>query len=368
MAKMKCTLIAHSISRHLQHVYTGFNLLQKRGVIDLDQVIVKEDIVDENKLQHLRDHKHAQLTVVLNDKIKIFYDTHDSGEIDEYYLHASDYYFKRSYSPAFLPSPEKEKIFPMGLYYPILPDGFDKLGVQRAFSVAKGRKKISEALSFIEWFDSFRYTARVSDLWSFPDYDAPPKILFMVMAYDPHDKQDRADEKVEERRYINEARAQCIAMLRKEFKDNFYGGFIHTGYAVKNYKEFLMPDKTLSSRKNYMNLLKSYPICLATTGLHLSIGAKFAEYIAFSKAILTEKLNFEVPGNLQKDKNYLEFSTPENCVENAEKLFSDKVLRNSMMTNNAKYFHAYTRPRCIGAQYPPDSAGGRGKKIKLISA
>jgi hypothetical protein len=364
MAKIKCTLIAHSISRHLQHIYTGFNLLHKRGIIDVSQEIVKENMLDDTKEQHLRDHKHAQLKVILNDTINIFYDTHDSGEIDEQQLATTDYYFKRSYSTAFLQplGQQKEKVYPMGLYYPILPNGFDKLGVQRAFSLANGRKKISEALSFIEGFDSFRYTARVNDLWAFPDYGAPPKILFMVMAYDPHDKQDRPDEKVEERRYINEARAQCIAMLRKEYKDNFYGGFIHTAYAAKHYKEFLMPDKTLSSRKNYMNLLKSYPICLATTGLHLSIGAKFAEYIAFSKAILTEKLNFEVPGNLQKDKNYLEFSTPENCVENAEKLFSDKVLRNSIMTNNAKYFHAYMRPDVLVLNTLLTTLGEEAKK------
>ena len=72
-----------------------------------------------------------------------------------------------------------------------------------------------------------------------------------------------------------------------------------------------------------------------------------AEYIALSKAIVTEKMNFKVTGNLQKDINYLEFTSPKECLDKSARLFQDKNLRNDLMTNNAKYYNAYLRPDAL---------------------
>ena len=179
---------------------------------------------------------------------------------------------------------------------------------------------------------------------SLPDYDSPPKILFMVGAWDPYDHPDRLKEKVEEREYINKTRANCIRLLKDEFGSDFYGGFIHTDFAVKHYRDLLLPDNTQSSKINYVDRVKSYSICVATTVLHGSIGWKFAEYVAFSKAILSEKLNYEVLGNLEKGRNYLAFSSPEECVERAKQLCSDRELRNYLMTNNSRYYQSYLKP------------------------
>jgi hypothetical protein len=83
---------------------------------------------------------------------------------------------------------------------------------------------------------------------------------------------------------------------------------------------------------------------VATTGLHGSTGWKFAEYIAFSKAIVSEELNYEVPGKLEHGKNYLAFNSPEDCVNQVRLLFSDHHLRNSIMANNALYYLSFLRP------------------------
>ena len=160
----------------------------------------------------------------------------------------------------------------------------------------------------------------------------------MVRAWDPYDRPDRERKTIEDFLQINETRAQCVKFLREEFGDKFYGGCSHTEHAVKNYKECLMPDNTLSSQRNYIRLLRSYPICVATTGLHGSIGFKFAEYVASSKAILSEKLNYEVPGGLEAGNNYIEFDFPEDCVNKARQLFSDSGLRRQIMKNNAIYY------------------------------
>jgi hypothetical protein len=104
----------------------------------------------------------------------------------------------------------------------------------------------------------------------------------------------------------------------------------------------LPPEAT--SQKNYLQTLKSFPICVATTGLHRSNGWKLAEYVAFSKAILTEKLAFEVPGRFKPERNYLEFSSPDDCVHCALRLIEDRSLRLALMRNNAAYFQLYLRP------------------------
>ena len=46
--------------------------------------------------------------------------------------------------------------------------------------------------------------------------------------------------------------------------------------------------------------------------------------MAFSKAILTEKLIYGVPGDFESERNYLEFASPETCVDAAIRLVEDR--------------------------------------------
>ena len=63
-----------------------------------------------------------------------------------------------------------------------------------------------------------------------------------------------------------------------------------------------------------------------------------------SRSIVAEPLNYEAPGNLKSGTNYLEFRSPDECVEKVSQLFSDKELRYHMMAQNLKYYHSYLRP------------------------
>ena len=50
--------------------------------------------------------------VILNDKIKVCYDTHDRNWIDEEILSGVDFYFKRSFDEDYLSNvAEKSKVF-----------------------------------------------------------------------------------------------------------------------------------------------------------------------------------------------------------------------------------------------------------------
>jgi hypothetical protein len=279
--------------------------------------------------------------VLINKRLTLHYDTHDSWEIDEEYLSACDFYFKRSFSSSHLKNlaANRHKIYPLGLVYQLYPSQWDRFAVQRSIFLDNyDRGKLKELLRSFLPIDP----RKLSSMESLPDSDAPSKIIFMARAWGPHEAPSQ--DKVEEFLHITEIRAKCIRMLRNEFGANFYGGFIHSDFASKNYKDALLPENSLSSSRNYLNLLRNFPIGVATTGLHGSIGWKFAEYVALSKAILSEKLSYEVPGDLREGVNYLVFSSPEDCVMKAKQLSSDHQLRNSMMIKNSRYYQSYLRP------------------------
>lgn len=346
MPTLTCRLLSHSNCTPLQQLYTGFSLLQRSGIVALEQTIVRQDIRNARAAQHLRYARYAHLRVVINGRLKVHYDVHDSREIDEEYLDSSDCYFKRSYCPSYLEGlgKNRHKVRPFGLNYLVYPDSADRFALQRGVFLPDPEKgKLKEMLRA----GGLVFSPTVSSLQALPDHDTPSKILFMTGVWDPHDDPERAQDKIEERIRINETRAGCVRLLRREFGSSFYGGLIHSDFARKNYRNALLPDNSLSASRDYFGILKSHPICVATSGLHGSIGWKFAEYVACAKAILSEKLNYEVPGGLAPGVNYAEFHSPEDCVTQATRLLCDRQFRNSLMTSNARYYRSHLRPDAL---------------------
>ena len=172
-----------------------------------------------------------------------------------------------------------------------------------------------------------------------------PRVLFMARAWDPAGEGAplSAEDKAE-REQINKTRARCIELLRKELGPLFYGGFARNTYAIQTYKELVLESPVSSGKKNYLSLLQHYPICIATTGLHGSIGWKLAEYVAFSKSVVSERLKPVVPCGFEPKRNYFEFDTPEECVRKTVQLIEDKSARQLMMENNWAYYNSHLSP------------------------
>lgn len=346
VSKIKCRLISSSNAPHLQQLYAGFLILHRNGIIDLEQQISKQEHLTRPAEYHLRDAWRVHLSVVVDDKLKLHYDTHDSWEIDEEQLANSDFYFKRTFKPGIAEKlgAEGRKLRPLGLNYAVLPNGPDGRALRRSICLSVGRQRIIDIIRSLSLPDPLIFAPRLRKMWSLPEFDAPPKALFVTGAWDPHDNPQRPPESVREIHGISEARAECLRLLRKELGDRFFGGFARSPYALKHYGDLVIPDCSLGTQGNYLKLMKQYPICVTTVGLHGSVGWKLAEYVAFGKAIVTEKLNCVVPGDFSKDANYLEFSTPQECVEKVKLLLADAGLRRQMMANNAAYYHSFLRP------------------------
>ena len=147
----------------------------------------------------------------------------------------------------------------------------------------------------------------------------------------------------EERHAINESRAACIRLLRREFADRFFGGVAASEFTRREYADVVLDDPSLARKDAYLAFMKTFDIHISTMGLHGSTGWKFAEYIAASKVIVCEPLCYESSGGLADGVHYLSFTDADSCVENVHALLDDTA-RAEMTARNHSYAESYLRP------------------------
>jgi hypothetical protein len=320
-------------------------MLSHRGVINLKVV---------------KDHDYRSgllappfLLAVIDDSIRVIYDTADSSDIDTQKLALCEVYFKRSYDPAIVTGlKEDNKIYPLGFNYPVY--------AKHDFSWFQNSWNFMTDKSFLKK-DAFRQYIRTSTLWSrllrptngrfdcsaealegLPLLSREPIILFFARLWDP--KRAKRSDLEDERHYINTMRVECIRKLKAQFGSLFSGGLEPNEFAINHYPDYVVPDPTITRKHVYLRNLKRASICVATMGLQQSNGWKLGEYIAGAKAIVTEKLYHCVPGDFNKGMNYLEFETPDQCVSGVQELVEDPGKRYAMMKRNFDYYHSYLRP------------------------
>lgn len=349
MSKLNCEVIVYGNKGHTQQILTGYFLLKQQGIINLTSKIKNIKPQDIDKTNPFKDAKQYHVKVVLDNEIIIYYDMHDSYEIDKNELYKVDIYFKRSYMSSYIDTFKKEeskKIVSFGLNYWVYPNDIDIHNIKRSlFLSSKGKEKLGMFLRAINLPTSLTNAPNLKDLQDFPLLNKTNnRVLFMVRAWDPYDTKDRSLDAIQQLNEINDTRASCIRSLRKEFGKDFYGGFSETSYTLKYYKDCIVPDNNLTTKSRYLNLLKQYQICIATTGLHSSIGWKFAEYVAMSKAIVSEKPIYSLPENFKVGKNYLEFASVSECIEKTLFLYQNDNERFEMMINNAEYYYHNLKP------------------------
>ncbi len=342
---LDCEIFAHSDTEHLQQIFTGFNLLHRKGFLKLKQTIPAEFLHNKSSADRWNDYKFLNVKVILNGNTRIYYDLHDWNWIDEKLLADADFYFKRSYDRAQISQyKENSKIFPLGLNYPVVSDQRDFFKLRRAkFYQGKDRiKTIVKSLKFAETLGFDGGAEQLNYLEALPDFNLEPKILFMARAWDTNRIESR--EQKESVEQINESRAAYVRALRQEFGLRFFGGLAHDDFSRKYYRDCLLPDESLADKRKYLEFVKTFPICVATTGLNRSNGWKLGEYVALAKAIITEPLHYQVTGDFAAGKNYLEFTDTEQLRQTAAKLLDDKELRVRLMLENYQYYNAFVRP------------------------
>lgn len=329
MKKIECT-VEYLNSPHLAQLYHGFLLLEKKGIINLK-------FYQSNNSQTGK----PVIRVKLNEEISLVYDTLDglnwNNSLDRLgnmsYFASNfdcDFYFKRSYAKE-LSDPELNgpKVLPLGLNYnidteilfPSLRDHVKKL----VFYFLKSKKK----------------SVAQSDFEYYPIFNDKPRILFLARLWNPDEIENNSIVK-HEREVINFNRIEFIKICKEYYGDYFTGGL-----QLDKFAQSLAPELCVSSsstsKVSFLNQIKQHDICISTLGLHGSTGWKFGEYIAASRAIVSEPLVYDSPG-LSEEKHYLSFSTKDELIHSIDSLFNNKNNLREMMLNNYHYYNNYLRP------------------------
>ncbi len=347
---VECEVFETSDSSHLSQVYTGLAMLAQRRQIRLRIRKAPRSRDDPTAAPHLRDAWRARLEVVVARRVRVCFDVHDSWEVDTALLRRVNYYFKRSYSSRELAAVGvlAPTLLPLGLNYPVVSDRFDLELARRAIRYQPTlRSKLAHAAAAVPWLDRWAFAPRVGRIEAEPNRRLALSVLFVARAWDPAEIANYPREMVEQRLCLNEQRASCMRALRQRFGAQFYGGLIADSYSRRAYPDVAGTPGVSTHRGRYLAFARSVPICVASNGLHGSTGWKFAEYLAMARAIVSEPLNYELPGALAAGTHYLAFRTPEQCVAAVELLMRDEERRYAMMCSNAEYYRRYVRPDAL---------------------
>lgn len=319
--RLEVTLYCGDLTAHRQHIYTGFSMLAQQGLIRLRQVYGGHGVAASAGGR------------------RAYFDVDDGPDISAAALAGADVYFKRSYSvDAVRPLDGHARIRPLGLNYCVFPDGPDAAGALRALrrEPSTGRR-IAGALRALCLSGAF--VPRVTAFENPPQPAAEPRVLFLTRAWNPRPTANRGAGP--SRQDINETRAACIRALRREFGARALAGFEPSPLVSERFPGLEAP--VPMAQAAYLARLPSFPICVATTGLHGSIGWKMAEYVASARAIVTEPLNYCVPG-FEAGQHYLPFESVDQCVEAVGALFDDRARRAAMMAANQRFYRDRVRP------------------------
>lgn len=328
--KLRVKLIILSKLAHNRLIVTGFHELSKK------KKIILEIVEDYKRGQDLKIEGITE--AIIDNRIKIAYDTMDgynfNTKLMDDYLDDVDYYFKRSYSKdynrLFFPK-NSNKIYPLSFNY----------DVSYFFNPMDFSHSLSDVLTLVR---------KMLLGYNIHAYERKPlikrnnTILFMCRLWDPESKEVKNDCKAQaERRIINQMRIDIIRALRQKYGDSFLGGVYDNEYARKICPDLIL-GKKMTRKRHYLSIMKKSCICIASTGLHKSIGWKFAEYVVAGKAIVSEPLCYEVNGEFKKGRNYLEYSSVEECIKSVDILLRDSNLRESIEIENLEYYNKYCRP------------------------
>lgn len=141
----------------------------------------------------------------------------------------------------------REKVFPFGLNYENYAGNFDRFLLARS-KFYQGKEKLKIVLKTFGGASGFNI---FEDL---PRPQIEPKVIFMARAWNPEKIEDKKQKAQTEA--INETRAECVRLLRKEFGARFFGGLAVDDYSEKNFKDCLLPNETVSKQSNILKSSK----------------------------------------------------------------------------------------------------------------
>lgn len=241
-------------------------------------------------------------------------------------LESCDLYFKRSYHLTEirgLPVELRNKVLPFGCTYPCRS--------------TRGESRLAAALGseMARALDDYTDTVPTKLYEQGPEASVEPVVVFQTRVWAPSETSDDVDR-------LNHFRTQLLRSLRKAFPGRFRGGLVPYPYARRHYPDLLTTEAI--DAPDYIQFSRRTLIAISTTGLHHSVPFKLAEYMAASRCIVSEPLRNTFPTPLTADDQYVEFTTPEGCIEQCDRILSDTAFANALRMSAWDYFQRELRP------------------------
>lgn len=364
---MICNIRFHKskYETHISQVLTGFKILEKEKLL---KIKIDSDCYDFRKAG-LYEH-NSIVEVNLNGEILVYdmadgYQSIHRKDVFDSQLDRVTFYFKRSYDPNFhIDMRNKEKILPYGLNYYCTCKGnpYDHFKFDKISTPTQIFKNMREFVSYIHGTKKWLNMCNYKNFESHNQY-SEYNILFLTRVWDSSDLSvenmlkfypyfTKAEALNEYKKWKNsldnatDERIQLVRKLKKEFGNRFIGGIENTEFAKKICTDIVIDDN-LSNKKDFMSLLRKNFICITSTGLHNSIGWKTAEYVSNARAIISEPLYYELPGNFEENKNYLKYESPDECISRCYTLLDNIEYIHEIENNNYDYYKNYVSPDII---------------------
>lgn len=353
--KPSCTLYVYPHSEHVSQIYAGFYALRESGGVTVRQAYDPAELrrrlagtaIDCRSF----DESLHGLLVGIDGAGLAFFDVRDAGAYRREILDEVAVYAKRSFHRG-APGPNAHRAIPLGVNYPVYLDR------ATALELVKSLRQLDRSKCAVRRFcySLARLVPSLGRALDLPivgslapplDRAVPARAIFLARTWNPVELPGLSPPEVEA---LNDTRAACIRLLRKRFGERFFGGLARSAYTLARYPDCVVDADVSTRRRDYLARLRGYSVCVATTGLWDSIGWKFAEYLAFGKAIVCEPMKYELPGPIAAGRNFLEFTTPEGCAARVGELLEDAVARERMMAENVAYFAEFGAPDAVVAR------------------
>ncbi len=270
---------------------------------------------------------------------KIVFDLQDGyyyNDLDAVKKYFNDAFiiFKRSYSR------EQNILFSSDIQAKLKPFGFNLFVTDRTNPLTPEDKSVKAVIKALKLTNSYVSDFEVPALKPVKN----PKILFLTRLWDPASESIRGNKAlISERETINKVRTDTIRILKKEFPKSFFGGVYQDDFSLKYCPDLIVP-KIVSLKRFYLRRMQKSDICVNTMGLHGSVGWKTGEYISSCRAIVSEKFLYATIGDFKDGKNYLSFTTAEECVAKIKYLAENPSARAEMSKQNKLYYNSFLRP------------------------
>jgi hypothetical protein len=331
------TVYPPSTQEHATQVIAGLDTLSALGEIKLRFAAVRKPPLLAS---------HGLLILASSGQSVVFDLIDSSRRFDEEALRHADFYFKRMYVGEHLPPSASAKVIPYGPNYSVMSSRVAVSTILRPL-LWRSRpelKRVLRALIGAPFRDHAKFRGIDTEISGGP-LEPNGRVLFMARAWDPSAPEVKSDQQAQyDRHAVNQERALLIRTLRERFGDHFTGGFSMDSFSMREYPDIVEQNARMTSRPAFIRAVKQHTICIATRGLHDSVGWKFGEYLAMARAVITEKVACEYPFRIEKGTNFLDFEGPTSCLEQVELLAQRPDKAAAMMRENQALYDRCLRP------------------------